>query len=345
MQFETVCPNDHIIRFPLEMAGKKGQCPKCSATFEMPSLEDIRESLGDEMDEEMEAAFREAEKKQKELARQRLLKRQQLEAERARQKALEEAQKQEHKEGDSPVKAPPAASSGISVPPAAPPSVSSSSIPAPPPPFGVEEKAPENAADDGPLVQFLCPNGHELSASVEQVGKVGKCPECGAKFRVPEPDDESEEEENGPELELELDLFGNQNSPPPLPVGPAMSAPPLGMGFDVGDDKQVSIATPGVVAAPVGLSQIGKNPIVGLGDAPSQASGMATVFTKLWNDRAEGKTLYVHTSDSASFEIKSFEEGTGFPPFVGTFRAQMRGSDNEITLVLRWDSIIRISVE
>jgi hypothetical protein len=38
---------------------------------------------------------------------------------------------------------------------------------------------------------FLCPNGHKLNGPPSLKGKLGQCPHCGAKFRIPE--DEPEE--------------------------------------------------------------------------------------------------------------------------------------------------------
>ena len=34
-------------------------------------------------------------------------------------------------------------------------------------------------------IKFTCPNGHQLSAERDRVGKPGKCPKCGTKFVVP----------------------------------------------------------------------------------------------------------------------------------------------------------------
>ena len=39
---------------------------------------------------------------------------------------------------------------------------------------------------------FLCPNGHKLNGPPSLKGKAGKCPHCGAKFRIPSDDDEQE---------------------------------------------------------------------------------------------------------------------------------------------------------
>jgi len=36
-------------------------------------------------------------------------------------------------------------------------------------------------------ITILCPNGHKLTCPDSLAGKAGKCPHCGAKFRIPEP--------------------------------------------------------------------------------------------------------------------------------------------------------------
>jgi hypothetical protein len=37
------------------------------------------------------------------------------------------------------------------------------------------------------VIEFLCPNGHRIRCQAEQSGRGAKCPRCGVKFRVPEP--------------------------------------------------------------------------------------------------------------------------------------------------------------
>ena len=44
------------------------------------------------------------------------------------------------------------------------------------------------------MVKFLCPNGHQLNAPPNLVGKAGKCPKCGTAFIVPSPDEDSSSE-------------------------------------------------------------------------------------------------------------------------------------------------------
>lgn len=36
------------------------------------------------------------------------------------------------------------------------------------------------------MIEFLCPNGHRIRCQAVQVGRAGKCPRCGVKFRIPE---------------------------------------------------------------------------------------------------------------------------------------------------------------
>ena len=44
-------------------------------------------------------------------------------------------------------------------------------------------------------IKFLCPNGHQLTAPDNMVGKPGKCPKCNTPFVVPTPEEEEEEAE------------------------------------------------------------------------------------------------------------------------------------------------------
>lgn len=37
-------------------------------------------------------------------------------------------------------------------------------------------------------ITFLCPNGHRLSCPEHHAGRAGQCPDCGSRFRIPEPE-------------------------------------------------------------------------------------------------------------------------------------------------------------
>jgi len=39
------------------------------------------------------------------------------------------------------------------------------------------------------VLEFLCPNGHKIHCPAEQAGRAARCPQCGVRFRIPEPED------------------------------------------------------------------------------------------------------------------------------------------------------------
>jgi hypothetical protein len=148
------------------MAGKKGKCPKCSSAFAVPTLEEL-------------------------------------------------AADQEHLEPpkEEPVAAGVAASSST----AEGATAAQSSLPITTSASG-KDLASGNGADSRPdlgmgsgkgkasgeVFVFLCPNGHKLNGPPSLKGKAGKCPHCGAKFRIPTDEElEAPEEEEVPTGEAE----------------------------------------------------------------------------------------------------------------------------------------------
>src|SRR6266700_2897485 len=51
------------------------------------------------------------------------------------------------------------------------------------------------AASAEDSIVFLCPNGHKLNAPRRMQGHAGKCPHCGAKFRIPYVDESGANDE------------------------------------------------------------------------------------------------------------------------------------------------------
>ena len=37
------------------------------------------------------------------------------------------------------------------------------------------------------MIEFLCPNGHLIHCTEDQAGRAARCPQCGVRFRVPDP--------------------------------------------------------------------------------------------------------------------------------------------------------------
>lgn len=62
---------------------------------------------------------------------------------------------------------------------------------------------------------FLCPNGHKLNGPPSLKGKLGQCPHCKARFRIPEDEPEEDEEPLAEPVE-ESEESGDEISPDEL---------------------------------------------------------------------------------------------------------------------------------
>lgn len=69
---------------------------------------------------------------------------------------------------------------------------------------GIREGSGTGSRPNQDIFVFLCPNGHRLNGPSSLRGKLGQCPHCGAKFRIPDddPQDDELEPEGGPGAEL-----------------------------------------------------------------------------------------------------------------------------------------------
>lgn len=219
-EFEFECPNGDQVKFTLEMCGHAAKCPKCGIRFDVPKLEFVREMLEGQIDSELEEEFKNAEIKYQEFLKAKALKRAQLEKEKkekaekeeeekaeqkkaAREKAEKEAkekeaqekaeqetkEKAEHETKESEERTKKTQEMKFT--------------------FGMDfaegssEESSEESTEESSeeMISFLCPNGHQLEAPVSSAGKKGKCPECGAKFKVPSMES-LEESSQSSELEL-----------------------------------------------------------------------------------------------------------------------------------------------
>lgn len=316
MQFEILCPNGHTVRFSLKLAGRLCQCPKCSAKIPIPSLDELRESLGDEPDAEIEEAFRVAAEN---LAKHEAALKAKLAAA-AAEKAKAEAAEKQKAAATSPV---------------------------------VPEEKPKDAAPQGvavveELIEFACPNGHQLSATVDQAGKPGTCPECGTRFLVPEPDEDEDEEESGvpgAEMASPFDFTAAtavsvpSAVPPVIPEGGSpkskvsrasnkSSAPPAFLFPDLA----VSEETGGL---DFGLDQANER-----FPALAKVDPMARLFWKFWGRRNDSSVIELHTEDGRVFIPEDFFEDESLGE-IGMFTVQ-NSSAHPVTIGIRWANICRI---
>jgi hypothetical protein len=64
------------------------------------------------------------------------------------------------------------------------------------------------------MIQLDCPNGHPLKVDDRFAGKMGRCPACGVKVRIPLPGIAADQDLSEDSI---LDLIGPATTPPPAP--------------------------------------------------------------------------------------------------------------------------------
>lgn len=322
MQFEIPCPNGHNVRFSLKLAGRLCQCPKCSAKIPIPSLDELRESMGDQVDEEIQQAFDEAYENQKKLLA-----------------AIKEKQRQA------------AASSASSPEGLAPPAVSvvapAMSVVAP-----AEEKSDQETEE---LIEFACPNGHQLSAPLSQAGKTGKCPHCQTRFIVPESEEVEEVSESEGNSFLDLG-FGDPPpslapslhavTPPKVAVPPAAPAgndskkPDISRSSSQSNSPQAFLF-PGLAINSTGDAiDFGLEAVAESVPALMKTDPMAQLFWQFWQRRNDNTIIELHTDDGRVFIPEEFFEDESRGE-VGVFKVQSSNA-HSVTIGIRWSTICRI---
>jgi len=66
------------------------------------------------------------------------------------------------------------------------------------------------------VLEFLCPNGHRIHCPEEQAGRAARCPQCGIRFRIPDP------AELAPAEEQSEGAAAGQSASPDLTDAPAV---------------------------------------------------------------------------------------------------------------------------
>lgn len=413
-QFETTCPNEHSVKFTLEMCGRTAQCPKCSARFEVPKLNEVRKMLGDEIDEDLEKEFKAAEQKLRELIKAKAAKRAQMEREaqekaarEAREKAELEARKEEEAAEKKPTlefeelsfaaetfagtqKAKEEEKTGEEAVPEM--NVEETSSEKEDSEKAEDEPAEEVSGDssdepadaeeaDEPMIQFLCPNGHELSAPARMAGKKGRCPDCDARFIVPASEESEEagtdvsvpetaESETAESEDSKTDSSQNPGSlkiqsPPPPPVSVSQNSegrpflyPNLAVGaggsIDVGLEEAIQSIPEALRMDPMakffwalwnqeaeGENASGEASKDTLEEAAEESPISSKLIGKALKSSQSGK-IEMHTADGKVFVPVAFYEDKSLSP-IGFFEA-LDEQKRKITLVIRWDSIVRLTL-
>lgn len=377
-EFEFECPNGDQVKFTLEMCGHTAKCPKCGIRFDVPKLEAVREMLGDQIDAELEKEFRNAEIKYQEFLKAKAQKRAQLEKKAKEKAEIEKAEKEkaekEAEEKEAREKEEQEAKEKAEL-------EAKENEEAKKPKQEIDFSFGEDPQEE--MIHFLCPNGHPLEAPVSSAGKKGKCPDCGAKFKVPSAEATEEASQN---IELELNLES----------GPSLDESEAAQETKTFSDKESGVFPPKITISKDSTERpflypnlaIGKTGEIDLGlDETIQSipeavkmDPMAKFFWTLWTSGSEaeakdekpeeaekedteptGNTDFreniigrsIKSAQAGKIEIQT-ADGKIFTPLefyedkslsrIGYFEA-LDEKERLITLVIRWENVVRIVVK
>jgi hypothetical protein len=160
---------------------------------------------------------------------------------------------------------------------------------------------------------FLCPNGHKLNGPPTLKGKAGKCPHCGAKFRIPTDEElEAPEEEEVPMGELAEDEAGQ------------------GFNFNFGGDAS---AEEEVIDAAV------EEP---LAPPPPGAAALGYIIGRLWDRKDETNEIEIFLNEGEIMSPDRFSEILSSCDY-GVFGTQESDGTFSVT-VIPWSAVRRIGM-
>ncbi len=283
MSIEFTCPNGHRLSTKDDDAGKMAKCPKCGAVTKVPGLNG---SAG--KDSKLESAAVVASGSAKGLAA--------------------TAEIGASKSGVAAVK--PLSDLGKAAVGGGLPTMAGLTPPTPQANGG----KPSGPAGEESIV-FLCPSGHKLNAPRRMQGHAGKCPHCGAKFRIPYVDESGAEDEGS-----RVDDLGNFqeliDTPAPAPAERPTGQPQAEPSQPRGDD----------------FSFWGE----------PETHPLASLVMRLWSEREHGGVIELHLQGGAILLPDWFERRLSQGPH-GLFAAQ--AADGTVTMtIVPWETITRVVV-
>jgi hypothetical protein len=166
----------------------------------------------------------------------------------------------------------------------------------------------------GEVFVFLCPNGHKLNGPPSMKGKAGKCPHCGARFRIPTDEElEAAEEEEVPTGEAEEEF--EEEIPEGEPTEEGVDFNRL-FGGETGEE---AIAPP-----------------------PPGAAGLGYIVGRLWERRNEETELEIFLTEGEIIAPDAYSEVLSSSEF-GVF-ATREGDDSYAVTVIPWSSVRRVGM-
>ncbi len=191
-------------------------------------------------------------------------------------------------------------------------------IPSEPPSIPASGSGPN--LPSGEVFVFLCPNGHKLNGPPSLKGKPGKCPHCGARFRIPDDDDVAE-------AELSQELASQQAA------GYAEQGPPAGSGgflFPFGQGNQE--LEEDVIEAAVAES---------IPPPPAGPAGLGYIVARLWEQRGEQAEVEIFLSEGEIVSPDFYSEVLSSSDY-GVFAVE-EGDGSFAVTVIPWSAVRKVA--
>lgn len=187
---------------------------------------------------------------------------------------------------------------------------------------------PRRGAAREPQIEFLCPNGHRLHGPASLQGRLGQCPDCGSRFRIPVYDEGEDDEQAESGIERgRADgrrLSDSRIAPPEITV----DKPPRPRA----EDEQVAESP----------SDALRTEVIGSDSSLGTIHPLGAIFAKLWVEKARGATFELVLDDQRVLSPDYFVK-TLSPPSHGVFG--VKESNGTITLeAVPWETVRRLVV-
>ena len=196
----------------------------------------------------------------------------------------------------------------------APQEQSAGEVAAPSEPATIPASGSGKGLPGGELFVFLCPNGHRLNGPPSLKGKPGKCPHCGARFRIPTGDEEEPPEETAePEPE---------QRPLQVVVGSPESGGSGGFRFPIEQftpQEEATAETP-----------------------PTGAPGLGFIFDKLWRERDDRTEVEIFLTEGEILVPDHYSARLSSSDF-GVFAIQ-EGDGSYAVTVIPWSAVRRVGL-
>jgi hypothetical protein len=173
---------------------------------------------------------------------------------------------------------------------------------------------------------FLCPNGHKLNGPPSLKGKPGKCPHCGARFRIPSDEDLEEPEDEVPTGEAEQDEEIADGQLEDDRGGFNFDFGSLGRQEDVEEAEEYVDEAPAEPMAP----------------PPSGPAALGYIVGRLWERREEGTELEIFMAEGEIVSPDRFSEVLSSSDY-GVFAVQEGDGTYHIS-VIPWSAVRRIGM-